>query len=41
MMNLGYSELLLLLIFPLSGCLAALYLGVALTSNARRRQERQ
>jgi hypothetical protein len=40
MMNLGYPELLVLLLFPLSGCLAALYLGLALRSNARRGQER-
>jgi hypothetical protein len=41
MMNFGPTELLFFFGFPLSGFLAALYLGLALRSNARRNQERR
>ena len=40
MMNVG-PMLLFMLVFPLSGFLAALYLGLALRSNAQRNQGRQ
>ena len=39
MFALGGPELLLVLILPLSGFLAAIYLSVALRNNARRDQD--
>jgi hypothetical protein len=40
MFNVGPTELVLIGLFPLSGFLAAIYLGLALRSNARRGQGR-
>lgn len=36
MFHAGYTELLVLTVLPISGFLAALYLGLALQSNSRR-----
>jgi hypothetical protein len=41
MFDLGPIELLLFLVSPLSGLLAATYLGLALRDNSRRDQERR
>jgi hypothetical protein len=40
MFDMGYAEVLVIAVFSFSGCLAALYLGLALQSSSRRRQER-
>jgi hypothetical protein len=40
MFNIGSVELLVLVLTPLSGLLAAGYLAVALRQNAQRRQDR-
>jgi hypothetical protein len=41
MFNIGPVELLLVLVFPVSGFMAAIYLTLALRNNARRRQEQR
>ena len=40
MFNAGPTDLLLIGLFPFGGILAAIYLSLALRSNARRSQER-